>query len=47
LAPLSFFAGAGPVSLAIGDYNGDGKKDLAVVDMTSQCLAVLANDARP
>jgi hypothetical protein len=31
-APLSFDAGSNPVSLAVGDFNGDGVTDLAVAN---------------
>src|SRR5262249_1260707 len=31
-ARIDFSAGSGPTSVAVGDFNGDGKVDLAVVD---------------
>src|SRR5439155_566200 len=33
LAPLAFDAGSGPVSVAVGDFNGDGHLDLAVANV--------------
>ena len=34
-APLNYGAGAGPYSIAVEDFNGDGKLDLAVVNASS------------
>ncbi len=36
-----FPAGAGPVSLAVGDFNGDGIPDLATADYSSNSVTVL------
>jgi hypothetical protein len=33
LAPVNYAASANPTSVIIGDFNGDGKLDLAVVDL--------------
>ena len=40
-APLSFDAGGSPSSVAVGDFNGDGKPDFAVANMaaTRECAA--------
>jgi hypothetical protein len=32
LAPVTFAAGLNPVGVAVGDYNGDGKSDMAVAN---------------
>jgi hypothetical protein len=41
LAPLAYDAGAAPLSVAVGDFNGDGSPDLAVVDEGSNSVRVL------
>jgi hypothetical protein len=33
--PVSYVAGVGPVSAAVGDFNGDGLPDLAVANFDS------------
>jgi hypothetical protein len=38
-----YAAGDGPVSVAIGDLNGDGKPDLATANLYGRTLAVLLN----
>ena len=35
--------GAFPVSVAVGDFNGDGKQDLAVVNQNSNNVSILLN----
>src|SRR5437868_7173085 len=35
LAPVSFAAGVNPAGVAVGDYNGDGKADIAVVNQAA------------
>jgi hypothetical protein len=41
LAPLAFDAGTLPWSVAVGDFNGDGKPDLAVANLYSNNVSVL------
>jgi hypothetical protein len=41
VAPLAFDAGTGPISVAVGDFNGDGKPDLAVANHTRNDESVL------
>ena len=41
LAPLAFDAGADPLSVAVGDFNGDGTQDLAVANSRSNNVSVL------
>src|SRR6266853_850729 len=36
-----FTTGAGPQSVALGDFNGDGRQDLAVVNRGSNSISVL------
>ncbi|WP_293156777.1 DUF4347 domain-containing protein [Microcoleus sp. bin48.metabat.b7b8b9.023] len=40
---VDFTAGNGPLSVSIGDINGDGKPDLAVVNFISNNLSILLN----
>src|SRR3989442_1278032 len=40
-APTTFGAGTNPVSVAVGDFNGDGKADLAVANQQSDNVSVL------
>ncbi len=39
--PVNFAAGLRPKSVAVGDFNGDGKLDLAVVNRDSNNVSVL------
>src|SRR2546422_4768977 len=38
---LDFATGSGPISVAIGDLNGDGRPDLAVANLNSSTVSVL------
>ena len=40
-AQQTFAVGAGPISVAVGDFNGDGKPDLAVANHGSNTVSVL------
>lgn len=42
---VDFAAGSNPVSVAIGDLNGDGKPDLAVTNFSSASVSVFRNTA--
>ena len=44
--PTNFTAGSNPASVAVGDFNGDGKPDLAVANPTffNDNVAVLVNN---
>jgi hypothetical protein len=39
--PSTFAVGTAPISQAVGDFNGDGKADLAVVNQQSNTVSVL------
>ena len=38
-----FGAGSSPASMAVGDFNGDGKPDLAIADATGDVTVLLGN----
>jgi FG-GAP repeat len=38
-----YVAGDGPISVAIGDLNGDGNQDLATANLYGHSLSVLMN----
>ena len=40
-AKQSFATGGGPISVAVGDFNGDGKSDLVSADFSSDTASVL------
>ena len=42
-AKADFTVGAGPYSVAIGDIDGDGKPDLAIISATNNIVSVLRN----
>lgn len=46
-AKQDFGTGAGPVSVTVGDLNGDGKLDLAVASFNSNNVSVLLNTTAP
>ena len=39
----SFAVGREPVSVAVGDFNGDGRQDLAVANVNSGNVSILLN----
>src|SRR2546423_1423698 len=41
--PRSYATGGGPVTVAIGDLNGDGKPDLATANYDADTVSVFAN----
>ncbi|MFN5430799.1 MAG: FG-GAP-like repeat-containing protein [Cyclobacteriaceae bacterium] len=46
-AKIDFATGLGPVSLAIGDLDGDSKADLAVANFDGNTISVLRNTGTP
>src|SRR5205807_1266513 len=40
-AATNFAVGSNPISVAIGDFNGDGKSDLAVANQLSNNVSIL------
>lgn len=45
-APKGFTAGLGPALMAVGDFNGDGKPDLAVSSEGSNNVSILLGDGQ-
>jgi Calx-beta domain/FG-GAP-like repeat/Domain of unknown function (DUF4214) len=43
----AFQTGAGPLAVTLGEFNGDGKLDLAVVNLNSNDVSVLFNTTTP
>jgi hypothetical protein len=43
-AARNFFVGSDPWFVAVGDFNGDGKPDIAVTKVSSNNIAVLINN---
>ena len=44
---VDFPTGAGPIGIAIGDIDGDGKPDLVVTNWTSNTISVFRNTSTP
>ena len=44
IATRDLFAGIHPLSVAVGDFNGDGTSDLAVANYGSNNVSVLINN---
>jgi hypothetical protein len=44
-APVSYAVGSSPQAVAVGDFNGDGRQDLAVVSLGTNTLSVLLANA--
>ena len=44
---VDFATGTNPISLAIGDINGDGKPDLAVANYLDNTVSVIRNSSQP
>jgi hypothetical protein len=42
-----YSTGAGPISIALGDLNGDGMTDMAVLNNTGDTVTVLLNESGP
>ena len=43
-AATNFGVGSNPISVAVGDFNGDGKQDLAVANYSSNNVSILLGD---
>ena len=43
-AATNFGGGNGPYAMAVGDFNGDGKQDLAVTNVSSNSVSILLGD---
>ena len=44
MRPTNFAAGDSPFSVAVGDFNGDGKQDLAVANLLQTDVSILLGD---
>src|SRR4051794_11719069 len=45
LTPVSYTAGSAPVSIAVGDFNGDGRDDMATVNSGTGTVGILMSNA--
>jgi hypothetical protein len=45
--PQTFAVGSGPTGVAVGDFNGDGRPDLAVTNEFNNTVSVLLNTTTP
>ena len=43
-SPVSYLAGDGTVSVAVGDFNGDGRQDVAAANFLSHEVSILSGD---
>src|SRR6185369_17889700 len=43
-SPANFAVGASPITVRVGDFNGDGKQDLAAANSNSANLSILLGD---
>src|SRR5262249_35104206 len=41
---VNFAVAANPVAAAVGDFNGDGRIDVAATNQNSNCVSVLLNN---
>lgn len=46
-SPINFLLGSDPGAIAVGDIDGDGKLDMAIVNQSSNTVSVLRNTATP
>src|SRR6516164_3126641 len=44
--PVRYGVGQTPLFMAVGDFNGDGKQDLAVTNLNSDTVSVLLGNGR-
>src|SRR3954470_23513603 len=45
LAPMSYAAGSSPASIAVGDFNSDGRDDMGVVAPAGGSVGILMSNA--
>src|SRR3954451_4882254 len=46
IQPASYATGGSSKYLAVGDFNGDGRPDMAIYESASQTLSVLSGDGK-